>query len=1019
MKISKVGERQVKAVFKQDIQNKSIENLPDKFLFERNKTIGFRKDRKLYKFVGVRDGYSKQMEFTLKSVNIDGNEMIASNRVNFTDVEASGETVIHKINDLSLYNSVDVGTYRNIVVVENPFDVTEITYEVHLRGISVDNEAYYENGKMRFKQDYNGRYNIVDAGNGNTVFSIENPVMTTENGVDVLTNMTHELWIEDGRYMYKKVANREPDAIFPVYIDVNVTFNSTDYSSIKSYNANQNQNISWSHALTADNTFGHNIVTLNRDAMTWNRFDYLQPNLITAWTNTGVYSFVEHTLEWFDITNTDHTKMVVSNPISVEGGTNLIMHVDVSMNAFDTGDSNIVITESGQSYQSTDVVPIPSNNIYDYVHTVSQSADTAYVSFEIFGTGQTMDVTLVDFTVKLSGFTSSAYYTSFVQRQFLYFDTRLVHKETLEKLQLSFDLEQSTGDYIIHRANTSSDDSIDVGDFGSRTGHYLATFDASTSGHTVIDLGSYGVDDFVSNTMTKLVISEYNYDYMGALPTSPYLDEIKHNWSYELIADLNKITVTGSTVISLDLLSDGFGVLRSNGTTYNDAYSGATNVVLVHSSTVGTYESGATYEYDLSNYTIYRTFLNFDTSRLTIYDRYIVTDVTLELKNYMYDDDVSIFKGTQDPSVQLGTSEFMSFSEQYASVNLQTTGETAYVTIPIDAVHATGNTMFVVRNLKYDVSGATIAAITSESFGIDFSQTVLKIELEPYTIYGISYIQVRKDESVTIYASKNTSEGEIWWANDLAMTELILSGSSLDINGLDYEDGDYVYAAILDDTGNVISVNTLSIEIDVISDDYGMIPERGVYEHTMDIDAVYFKYHKCLSGVTYSYARAVDDIYEQNREVSDGDGLGSYNMYNEFDIIDEFFSNSHEVEVVWNLDDVDLSKSQKRIGGVYIHEGTRVLLISNPASENDGVYVADYNLMLRKTDELSDEEKAFRYKAHVDAGMLLDYEFHTMYYTGGPPSDTFNYDYIDADMYSDDVIDMSIYSDLIFDANSE
>jgi hypothetical protein len=38
-------------------------------------------------------------------------------------------------------------------------------------------------------------------------------------------------------------------------------------------------------------------------------------------------------------------------------------------------------------------------------------------------------------------------------------------------------------------------------------------------------------------------------------------------------------------------------------------------------------------------------------------------------------------------------------------------------------------------------------------------------------------------------------------------------------------------------------------------------------------------------------------VYENNINVSDGDDLGSYNLYNEFDIINEFYSNKMDVDI--------------------------------------------------------------------------------------------------------------------------
>ena len=51
----------------------------------------------------------------------------------------------------------------------------------------------------------------------------------------------------------------------------------------------------------------------------------------------------------------------------------------------------------------------------------------------------------------------------------------------------------------------------------------------------------------------------------------------------------------------------------------------------------------------------------------------------------------------------------------------------------------------------------------------------------------------------------------------------------------------------------------------------------------------YFKYKKCLSGITYQYVNTLNDIYNKNAMV--GKTWCIYDMYNEFDIINNFMVN--------------------------------------------------------------------------------------------------------------------------------
>ena len=142
MKIIKVDENNFKTIIKQDINNYPVDNQSDKYLFDRKKTIGFRKDKKLHKFVGLRDGYSKQLEFTIKSVIIDGIEKIASNRVNFSDISVSGE----QDQFMSVFIPSTPTPFTGFVVIVNKRDIypTEINIEEAIKflvsgGIAVPN----------------------------------------------------------------------------------------------------------------------------------------------------------------------------------------------------------------------------------------------------------------------------------------------------------------------------------------------------------------------------------------------------------------------------------------------------------------------------------------------------------------------------------------------------------------------------------------------------------------------------------------------------------------------------------------------------------------------------------------------------------------------------------------------------------------------------------------------------------------------------------------------------------------
>ena len=1005
MKITKVDNKKFKATFKQDIKNTSVDIQTDKYLFDRNKTIGFRKDKKLFKFVGLRDGYSKQLEFSIKSVIIDGDEKISSNRVNFSGINLSGETIIHDINGVEFYNNIDLVNYKNLVKIENEFSDLDITYEVHTKGLKIGGRGYRLGSKLVHRQNELGQFLLMDEGNNNVLFKIENPVAIDEEG-KFYSNIYHDLYEEGGKLYYKKTIRDNTLSIYPIFIDASITFNTSTHSNIQSYVNNNDSDLSWSSARS-----GGGSLYLNSYNDSINNFRVSSPYLNEWYDDSG---------DWEDWTTYgDYISIAIwdglvpipyshTNVFDVIGGLTLEIETELTL---DTGSTPILTIEEFDGITTGSTV-ITLDMQYNHV----LSGTTTSARFKITPPADT------EFQLEFAGFGyQTNVYESFIDRQFLIFDTSQLYQIAIEKMELGFTLSSpSSGEYVIQRTLTSDDNLISTLDFNNQVGSPYGTFESS-GGTFLIDLGQSAIDDFVDQTVTKLVVKENEYDYLSETPTNPYIETITHNWTYELDVEVGQFVITGTTTLDFGLESNGFGVILSVDSDFGNAWSGLTSTSVAASSVSGTYDNSAAYEYDNSDHFLYRTFLNFDTSILTIYDRYVISSVKLIIKDYTYNDDIVINRGLQDTLSGLTSSEFMSFGDFYTSVEGITLDESVEIELSPDVVSVSGNTLFVIRNKDYDYdydynSGV---GLTSSILGIDFDNTKFQIELEPYTITGIEYINVEYGKDVNLYASRNTSDGDIYWSTDSGITNILGSGNTLSINTIHYQKGDYIYAGILDISGNTISYNILSIYLDLFEYEYNTLPERNSNDHNVDIDAVYFKYHNCISGATYAYVRELDDVYEQSVEVSDGEGLGSYNMYNEWDIIDEFYSNSHEVEVVGKLDEMDLNVSYKRINDVYIHEGTRVLLYSSIPTENDGVYVADFNLKLHKTDELEDTDKAFRYKAHVGAGEFLDYEFHTISYnlSGSTSYDWADYDYFDSQIYGFEVIDMDIYGEIYFDSN--
>jgi len=142
---------------------------------------------------------------------------------------------------------------------------------------------------------------------------------------------------------------------------------------------------------------------------------------------------------------------------------------------------------------------------------------------------------------------------------------------------------------------------------------------------------------------------------------------------------------------------------------------------------------------------------------------------------------------------------------------------------------------------------------------------------------------------------------------------------------------------------------------------------------TFNINDNYFKYQKCLSGITYQYVNNLDDIYDKNLMV--GTNYCIYCMYNEFDIIDNFMVNLNVIDICSTIH-IDLTKRYFQMDNEFLRTGHKVLLVNqNDPIEND-IYVVNSNGFLILSDDLSTPEKVWRYKAYVKMGDNKYKQFH-------------------------------------------
>lgn len=551
-------------------------------------------------------------------------------------------------------------------------------------------------------------------------------------------------------------------------------------------------------------------------------------------------------------------------------------------------------------------------------------------------------------------------------------------------------------------------------------------------------------EDIIFDGITKFVIRAYEYDYLGIIPLDDSNYTLNTSFLNSTLDVYFRARLKKTTTFNFSINTDNnayFGVIKSIGATYEDAKSGLTALNTVHSSVYGTYNYAFGYSHttlNINEHQLNRTFINFDTSILDLFYKNRIRSVKLLFKTYNYNkESLSLYtKQTNYTELLLNSTEiqdiwnYFSDDDYYNTFDVNTDGLITEIDLNVYTINTTGYTSFAFMSYLYDYSGHTESGITSSFSGIDFNTLKLEVIVEPYLINGINYKQIysKINETFTLHADKNTDIGLIYWYSDAELTDLIYIGADATFNSDSYKTGDIIYAIIVydfdtDGINERISTNILEIRLEKIELVFAQLPilSGDITYDVVDIDSIYFKYHSAMKGICYTYTRDIENIYEENLMVSDTSNSEAYNMYNEFDIIDEFYSNKKEVNILYRLNDMNINFNCLELDGQTIYEGTRVLLYSVPPSENDGIYVADYNLRLIKTNELNDSSDSFRCKININSGTYMDYELHTYNYDTSIYNplidDITTYPNFDSLLYNETPIVIESYMETIYKNN--
>ena len=167
-----------------------------------------------------------------------------------------------------------------------------------------------------------------------------------------------------------------------------------------------------------------------------------------------------------------------------------------------------------------------------------------------------------------------------------------------------------------------------------------------------------------------------------------------------------------------------------------------------------------------------------------------------------------------------------------------------------------------------------------------------------------------------------------------------------------------------------------------------------------NINDAYFKYMKCLSGITYQFVNQLSDIYQMNLMV--GTNYCIYCMYNEFDIINNFMNNLYQVDVC-STKNIDITQKYYKIDDVPLKTKHRVILVGQTDTKENNVYNVDSRGYLTVSDDLR-SGNTWRYKAYVKLGNNKGKQFHlknvgNRFPIGYPSSENENKEFLDGHGY--------------------
>jgi len=198
------------------------------WIADKNKvSCGFRKDKKLNKYFGLRYDEEHQFEASVNKIELDSVEQISGNDFSLSAERKTKQSISNKVNsNVEIINRLSEISLKNYFKITNSIKDFKITEELHLKGLTCSNKK----SGSKYVPDEKNRFNFVDEKSElklwiNPPFFIDADSITSKN-------VAHSLEEIDKRFFYTKTPTLagKDDLIlskFPIEIDADTSYSST------------------------------------------------------------------------------------------------------------------------------------------------------------------------------------------------------------------------------------------------------------------------------------------------------------------------------------------------------------------------------------------------------------------------------------------------------------------------------------------------------------------------------------------------------------------------------------------------------------------------------------------------------------------------------------------------------------------------------------------------------------------------------------------------------------------------